>query len=141
MVAPRNTRLPAQVDAALAAYLRRTGARQSTVIGTAVSEWLRLAAHPRIRFTEPVPGERRAALVDGPEVWTVAEAWQQHAGPDRNVTAVAASIGLRPDQVEAALAYWADNREEIDGLIDRIHTAQEEAYDAWQRRQALDTLV
>jgi hypothetical protein len=133
--------LPEKVDEALSAYLRRTGARQSTVIGTAVSEWLRLVNHPRIRFVEPVRGERRAALVDGPEVWSVAESWQQHAPEERTVAGVAGTLGLRPDQVGAALAYWADNREEIDTLIDRIHLAQDEEYAAWQRRQALQAMA
>jgi uncharacterized membrane protein YidH (DUF202 family) len=42
--------------------------------------------------------------------------------------------------VESALSYWADSRVEIDGLISRIHAAQEETFAAWQRRQALDSL-
>lgn len=140
MVAPSNVRLPQHVDDALGAYIRRAGTRKSTVIATAVSEWLRLKNHPQIRFVEPAPGERRAALTDGPEVWSVAEAWLQHTGSDRDVTTVAASTGLRADQVESALSYWADNRSEIDQLVARIHAAQEEAFAAWQRRQALDTL-
>jgi hypothetical protein len=118
----------------------RTGTRKSTVISTAVSEWLRLKSHPQIRFVEPVPGERRAALADGPEVWSIAEAWLQHEESERNVDQVAESTGLRPDQVESALSYWADNRAEIDGLVSRIHAAQEEVFAAWQRRQALDAL-
>jgi hypothetical protein len=128
------------VDDALAGYVQRTGIRKSTVISTAVSEWLRLKAHPQIRFVEPVPGDRRAALADGPEVWSVAEAWLQHGEAQRNVGQVAASTGLRPDQVESALSYWADNRAEIDQLIGRIHVAQEDGFAAWQRRSALDKL-
>jgi hypothetical protein len=106
----------------------------------AVGEWLRLQSHPQIRFVEPVPGERRAALVDGPEVWSVAEAWLQHHGAARTQDQVAAAIGLRPDQVEAALAYWADNREEIDALVARIQAAQEEGFASWRRRRSLDSL-
>ncbi|MCL2090526.1 MAG: hypothetical protein FWH11_04775 [Micrococcales bacterium] len=139
MVVPTNVRLPEGVDQGLAAYVTRTGATKSSVISVAVGEWLRLQGHPRIRFVEPVPGERRAALVDGPQVWTVAEAWLQH-GEGRTVDQVAESTGLRTDQVEAALAYWADNRDEIDALVVRVHTAQEEAFAAWQRRRDLDAL-
>jgi hypothetical protein len=139
MVVPTSVRLPEGVDRGLAAYVTRTGATKSGVISVAVGEWLRLQGHPRIRFVEPVPGERRAALVDGPQVWTVAEAWLQHE-EGRTVDQVAASTGLRADQVEAALTYWADNRDEIDALVARIQAAQEEAFAAWQRRRDLDAL-
>ena len=121
-------------------FARRTGQRKSTVITTAVSEWLRLQDHPQIRFVTPIPGVRRAALADGPQVWSVAEAWTQSAGPERSVASVAASIGLRDDQVEAALSYWADNRDEIDTLVDQIHSCQEAEYAAWQRRRTLDSV-
>ncbi|MDR1189175.1 MAG: hypothetical protein LBK95_17285 [Bifidobacteriaceae bacterium] len=141
MVAPSNVRLPDRVDRALTSYIERTGTRKSTVISVAVDEWLRLKQHPHIRFVEPVPGERRAALVDGPEVWSVAEAWLQHEEGERDVAGVAESTGLRTDQVESALSYWADNRSEIDGLMVRIHAAQEEAFAAWERRRALDALA
>jgi len=113
---------------------------KSSVISLAVDEWLRLQAHPDIRFVTPVPGVRRAALVDGPEVWSVAEAWLQYPEAQRDVKSVAQTIGLRPDQVEAALSYWADNRSEIDDLIAQIQQAQADGYAAWQRRQELDQL-
>jgi hypothetical protein len=137
MVSPRHVRFPEQVDGALESYVKRTGATRSSVISLAVSEWLRLRNHPRIRFVEPVPGERRAALTDGPEVWSVIEAWLQHESSERSVALVAESTGLRLDQVETALAYWADNRREIDSLIDRLQAAQAEEFASWQRRRAV----
>jgi hypothetical protein len=124
----------------LAAYTRRTGATRSRVIGTALGEWLRTERHPQIRFVEPAPGERRASVAGGPEVWSVAEAWLQHPEGERTVDQVALTLGLRPGQVEAALAYWADNREEIDSLVARIHAAQDEAFAAWERRREIDRL-
>jgi hypothetical protein len=128
------------VAESLEAFGRRAGWRKSQVINTALKEWLQLEGHPRIRFVEPIPGERRAALVDGPEVWTVAEVWLQLDPAGRDVAAAGEATGLRADQVEAALAYWADNREEIDGLVRRIQAAQEQAHAAWARRRELDTL-
>jgi len=135
-----NVRLPQQTSAALSAFAQKTARPKSAVVSMAVSEWLRLQDHPNIRFVSPAQGQRRAALVDGPEVWSVAEAWLQCPEPDRTVVAVATVIGLRADQVEAALSYWADNRAEIDQTIAAIHQAQEAGYAAWQRRQALDHL-
>ena len=141
MAGPINVRLPRNVEGALDAYVRRVRGHKSTVIAQAVDEWLRLQAHPQIRFVTPVAGMRRAALVDGPEVWSVAEAWLQFRESDRTVAAVAEATGLRTGQVEAALSYWADNRDEIDGVIDFIHEQQAAEYEAWCRRQALDVLL
>jgi hypothetical protein len=65
----------------------------------------------------------------------------QHQKAERSVEVVAAATGLRPDQVEAALSYWADNRQEIDSLIARIQAAQDEAYAAWQRLRDLNSVA
>jgi uncharacterized protein (DUF433 family) len=99
-----------------------------------------MEAHPGIVFATTVTGERRAALATGAQVWVVAEAWQQHEGGDRSPATVAATLGLTVRDVETALAYWADQREEIDELIDRHHAEQDEALAAWERRRALDAV-
>ena len=137
MVAPTNVRFAEPTQDSLTRYVHRTGQTKSSVINTAVSEWLAVEAHPRIRFVQNVTGERRAALIDGPEVWTVAEAWLSHGKQEREAAIVAEAIGLAPDLVEAALAYWGDFRDEIDGVIERHQLAQDEALAAWERRQAL----
>jgi hypothetical protein len=140
MVSPTNVRFPDAVDKRLADYARKTGAKKSTVVVGALSEWLRMQAHPGIVFVTTVTGERRAALAAGPQVWTVAEAWQQHEGGDRAPATVAETLGLTVRDVETALAYWADQRDEIDELIDRHHAEQDEALAAWERRRALDAV-
>jgi len=122
----------------LAQYVHQTGQTKSSVINTAVDEWLRMQTHPRIRFVTAETGERRAVLVDGPQVWAVAESWLAHDPAARSAEAVSGAIGIPVLAVEAALAYWADFRTEIDGTIERQHAAQDEALAAWQRRQALN---
>ncbi|MDR2564831.1 MAG: hypothetical protein LBC97_01990 [Bifidobacteriaceae bacterium] len=102
-------------------------------------EELRQQAHPKIRFVTELGGERRAALSNGPQVWTVAEAWLAHTGGDRDVATVAHSTGLTTTEVEAALAYWADFREEIDQLLARQRQAQDDALAAWERPEALNS--
>lgn len=140
MVSPTPVRFPADVDRAVGEYARRGGTPKSTVVVRAVDEWLRMQAHPRIHFVMTNTGQRRAALLDGPQVWTVAEAWQQHEGPDRTATSVAHAVGLPTVAVEAALAYWAEHREEIDEIL-AVHMADADAaLEAWERRQALDAL-
>jgi uncharacterized protein (DUF433 family) len=140
MVSPTNVRFPDAVDRSLADFARQTGTKKSSVVVGAVREWLRMQAHPGIVFVPTVGGDRRAALAVGPQVWTVAEAWQQHAGAERGRTpaTVADALGLTTADVEAALAYWADYRDEIDDLIMRHQASQDQALAAWERRRALD---
>lgn len=99
-----------------------------------------MQAHPGVVFVSTVTGERRAALASGPQVWTVAESWTQHGKQERTPAAVADVLGLTVADVEAALAYWVDFRDEIDGLIARQHDSQDEALAAWERRRALDSV-
>jgi hypothetical protein len=138
MVAPTNVRFPEAVDKGLADYARQVGARKSTVVVSAVREWLRMQAHPGVVFVAMVAGDRRAALSAGPQVWTVAEAWLQHDKDQRTAAVVAEALGLTPADVENALAYWADFPDEIDDLISRHRASQDEALAAWERRRALD---
>jgi hypothetical protein len=138
MVAPTNVRFPESVDKGLADYARQAGAKKSTVVVSAVREWLRMQAHPGIVFVATVNGDRRAALSVGPQVWTVAEAWLQHDKDERTAAVVAEALGLTSADVENALAYWADFQAEIDDLISRHRASQDDALAAWERRRALD---
>ncbi len=73
----------------------------------------------------------------GPQVWAVAASWRQHPAAERTVDAVAAALGLPVVDVEAALAYWAAYRDEIDRLIEIHEADQDAALRAWEQRQAL----
>jgi hypothetical protein len=108
LLAPTNVRFPESVDKGLTAYARQAGAKKSTVVVSAVREWLRMQTHPAVVFVATVTGERRAALLAGPQVWAVAEAWLQHDKEGRTATVVAEALGLTAADVENALAYWAD---------------------------------
>lgn len=140
MVAPVNVRLHETTQDRLVRYAHTVGRTRSSVINMAVDEWLRMQAHPRIRFVTIETGERRAILADGPAVWTVAEAWLQHEPEDRTVSEMSVVTGLSEAAIDAALAYWADYREEIDAEVERQHVAQDEALAAWERRRALDAV-
>ena len=140
MSSPTHVRFPAAVDRQLTDYARSGGTAKSTVVVGALREWLAMQAHPGVVFVATVTGERRAAVVAGPQVWTIAEAWQQHEQQDRDSATLAEVLGLGMVEVEAALGYWADHREEIDELIARHHREQDEALAAWERRRALDAL-
>jgi hypothetical protein len=131
-------RFPESVDKGLAAYARQAGAKKSTILVSAVREWLRMQAHPGVVFVATVGDDRRVALSAGPQVWTVAEAWLQHDKDESTAAVVAKDVGLAVADVENALAYWADFPAEIDDLISRHHASQDEALAAWERRRALD---
>lgn len=137
MSSPTHVRFSDPVDDMLASYSRRSARSKSGVVNTAVSEWLRMQQHPRIRFLSVETGERRAALLDGPQVWTVVDAWNAQDAQDRTVPAMSELLGLSPASVDAALSYWADFRDEIDEIIERHHEAQDEALSAWERRRAV----
>ncbi len=132
-----NIRFGERVRGSLEQFAHRTGQPKSRVVNTAVSEWLAAQAHPRVRFMTIETGERRATLTDGPQVWTIAAAWQSHPDALRNVETVADALGLPPSAVTASLAYWADYRDEIDGILERHRAAQDDALAAWERLQAL----
>jgi hypothetical protein len=122
---------------ALESRAQKVRSSKSSLIVCAVREWLAVQSHPQVRFVDTTTGERRAALLAGPQVWTVAEAWLQHPVADRSAESIAESIGLTPEDVDAALAYWADNRAEIDQVLARHRREQDEALASWERRQAL----
>jgi len=132
-----SVRLGPAVEGPAETYMAQTGWNKTSLVNTALSEWLRIQAHPGIRFVPTPTGTRMAALVGGPEVWTVAESWNQHAPDERTIDNVVEATGLTRREVECALAYYADYRNEIDAEIDRVHAAQEQARSAWERQQAL----
>ena len=132
-----SVRLGSALAEAAESFVAATGWTKTTLATTAIDEWLRLQAHPGIRFVSTPTGARVAALVNGPEIWTVAESWQQHEPGDRTTDNLVAATGLTRPEVECALSYYADYTEEIDAEVERVHVAQRQAREAWERRQAL----
>lgn len=61
MVAPTNVRFAEPTQESLTQYVHRTGQTKSSVINTAVDEWLHMQDHRRIGFVSIETGERRAA--------------------------------------------------------------------------------
>ena len=137
MSSPTHVRFPDAIDHRLCDYAAATGQAKSRIIVAALSEWLRLQRHPLVRFVTTANNERRAALSGGPEIWTVVESWLAHDPASRCIDAVSDATGLDGQQVIAALEYWADNKDEIDAIITRVHASQEQAHASWLRCQAV----
>lgn len=125
-------------DETYARLRERAGA--SSISGFAerlIAEGLRMDTHPGVVFRDG-PAGRRAALTAGPDVWEiVAVVRDQRGGAQHRVAAAAELLGLSSAQVQAAVRYYADFTEEIDGLV----TANQEAADGelarWENEQRL----
>jgi hypothetical protein len=88
-----------------------------------VAEGLVMDSFPGLVFRDG-PAGRRPALIGGPDVWEVIEVF--HA-EDANHDATAKSLGLRAGLVDAAIAYYATNREAVDEWIETNRELMEAA--------------
>ncbi len=128
-------------DEPLHERLRETARRQrvglSTLAERLIDEGLRSEAHPMVVFRSGAGG-RRPVLVGGPEVADVVGSIVGGDVPVEARRARAAELLNVPESwVDAALAYYADFTEEIDGQrADRARQA-EAAESAWRRQRAL----
>jgi hypothetical protein len=102
-----------------------------------IDEGLRMRMHPLITFRDGPTG-RRAGLVSGPDVWEVIGGLVGGDVPvDERLGRAVELFGLRREQVEAALDYYAAFPEEIDAAIAANQAAAQEAEAVWRRRQQL----
>lgn len=77
----------------------------------------------------------RRAAIEGRrlDVWQVMETvWAS----DGNVDESADYLGLRPDQVRAAISYYAEFPDEIDHWVQRNREEADRLYAQWGREQA-----
>src|SRR5262249_41747547 len=88
-----------------------------------VEEGLAMDSYPGIVFRDG-PSGRRPAVVGGPDVWEVIQVF---LAEDRDTGATAHNLNLRPGLVDAAVAYYADNRGPVDDWIDANREMMEEA--------------
>lgn len=117
----------------LADRARELGEKVTPLAERYVTEGLRMDRHPGIVFRDGAAGRRAALAGHRLDVWHVIETLQASDG-DRQ--AAAAYLGLTFVQVQAAVAYYAAYREEIDDLIARNAEAAEREEAAWRRQQA-----
>lgn len=112
-------------------------ASTSSLAEELIDEGLRTRRHPLVSFHDG-PAGRRAHLVGGPDVWEVVEGLVGGDVPvAERITRAIEVFGLPGQLFEAALAYYAEFTEEIDGHIGANRKAAEEAEAQWRRRQDL----
>jgi uncharacterized protein (DUF433 family) len=94
---------------------RRAQMPERTLAQRYVEEGLRRDAHPLIQFVEG-PSGRRASLVGrGLDVWEVVATVRDNEG---SVSETAEYLQIPAGLVEAAVAYYGEYRDEIDGEIE-----------------------
>lgn len=113
------------------------GVSSSALAEQLIDEGLRARRHPLIAFRDGAAG-RRAALVGGPDVSEVIGGLVGGDVPVAKRVARAVEVfGWRPEQVEAALGYYAEFTAEIDDELAANASAAEEAEALWRRQQDL----
>jgi hypothetical protein len=121
----------------LKASARRHAVGVSTLAELLIDEGLRMEAHPMVVFRDG-PSGRRPVLVGGPEV---ADAIGTIVGGDVAVaerrSRAADLLGISEMLVDAALAYYADYTDEVDGLIAQRTRLADEAEASWRRQREL----
>jgi len=98
-----------------------------------VEEGLAMDTYPGIVFRDG-PSGRRPAVLGGPDVWEVI---QTFIAEDRDTQAASENLNVRTGLIEAALAYYADNQEEIDEWIEANRVMMDELAAAFDRQQAI----
>lgn len=102
-----------------------------------IDEGLRMRSHPLVVFRAG-PSGRRASLVGGPDVWeVVAGVIGGDVPASERIRRAVDLFGLRPAQVEAAFAYYAEFTDEVDAQIGANRAAADEAEQLWRRRRDL----
>ena len=109
----------------------------STLAERLIDEGLRMEAHPSVVFREGASG-RRPVLVGGPQVADVIGAIVDGDVPVHGRRSRAAELlGITEALVDAALAYYAEYTDEIDGELATRARFADEAEASWRRQRAV----
>jgi len=128
-------------DAAVADRLKAEASTRdrsaSALAEELIDEGLRMRRHPLVSFRDG-PSGRRAVVLGGPDIWEIAAGViGGDVAPADDVARAIEMFGLRREQVEAALAYYAEFTDEIDGRIAANVATAEEAEALWRRPAGL----
>lgn len=128
-----SLRIPEETFEELEHQSEVSGQPLSRVANTLLEEGVRMAAHPGIVF-RPGPAGRRPALAVGPDIWEIARVFQDtDMRSEEGILRAARLAGLERWQIERALGYYLEYRDEIDAWIRREDAEAERAEAAWRR--------
>ena len=121
----------------LRAEARVRSASASALAEELIDEGLRMRRHPLVGFRDG-PAGRRAMLIGGPDVWEVIGALiGGDVVPEQRIERAVELFAIRRELVDAALAYYSEFTEEIDGELEDNWRAAEKAETLWRRQQEL----
>lgn len=128
-----NTRVPHRVREALDDVAKDRGVSPLTFARTLLDEGLRRERHPGIVFRDGPAGRRASIEGRRLDVWQVMETvWAS----DGSTTEAASYLGIRPDQVDAAVGYYSEFADEVDSWIQRNREEAERLQERWKKHQA-----
>ena len=133
---PFSIRMSPQTLARLDAGARRRAEAKSRTAERLIDEGLRMEDHPGIVFRDG-PAGRRVGLAGGPDVWEIVKTFKEVGlAGERAIVATAEWGNLAQAQVNIALRYYGDFREEVDEWIAHSREEAERRHAAWVRAQA-----
>ncbi len=128
-----NTRVPRRVKQALDQVAKDRRVNPLSLARTLIDEGLRRERHPGIVFRDGPAGRRASIEGRRIDVWQIMETvWASNG----NIEEAADYLGLRPDQVRAAVTYYTDYPSEIDDWIQRNRDEAARLHSQWEREQA-----
>jgi uncharacterized protein (DUF433 family) len=128
-----TTRIPSRVRTEIDALARASGSTPLSLARRLLEEGVRRERHPGITFRTGAAGRRAALEGRRVDVWQVMETlWAS----DGDVDQAAGSLDIRPEEVRAAVAYFADYPGEVEEWIRRNREQADTEEDAWRRRRA-----
>ena len=129
----RSFRLARRTLELLDAAAAETGESRNALADRLLGEALRVRKHPLIRFQQGAAG-RRQPLLAGTRLYVHQVIATLRAGGG-DVEEAAAYLGLSPRQVDAALDYYADFRDEVDADAAAAERIEQVERARWERRQ------
>ena len=111
---------------------REVGAPQAALAERYIDEGMRMDEHPGIYFRDGGSGRRPAVLGTRLDVAQIIATLRQNAG---SIEETADYLDLSTAQVDAAVRYYADYRDEIDDWLEQSREIAERERDLWRRRQ------
>jgi uncharacterized protein (DUF433 family) len=116
----------------LRARAQESGAPQTSLAERYIGEGLRLDEHPLLYFRDGAAGRRPAVLGTRLDVADIITTLRQN---ENSVEETAEYLDIPIQQVDAALRYYADYRDEVEALIDQANAIAERERERWQRQQ------
>jgi len=131
---PLSLRLNDAIIERLTSRAARSRLPPRTLAQRYIDEGLRHDEHPAVHFVDGPAGRRAALLSTGLDVWEAVVVVRDNDG---NVAEAADYLELPVHLVQAAVAYYAAHRDEIDLWIEANEREAEEAHAAWLAGQRI----